>query len=562
MASVRKIFISYRHDDHADFVERIRDWFIMKYGRDNVFMDFDSIPPFTRFADYIRSKVAESDVMMVIIGPRWLELLREKAANFQEDFVRIEVALGIEMGKIIAPICIKDAQVPPGASLPPDLKSLVDYHVAHLSSGRDFLDSIEKVVNAVEGEVARRKSDTPSVPDPAYNNLVPPPFTDKPTRLSSPSANISYDDLLNRAISKSNSNDLDGAISDNDLAIEMEPRKFEAYSNRGKLHNTLRHYEQALADYTHAIYLNPQATFAFLGRAVTNLNLGNYTEAIADASHAIRLSVGQYDHNINDEAHYFRGIARAELEDIEGALADYTEAIANYTEAKYGSSGYSSSGFSRLGLSSKPTLNLPQYIDVLAKRATIYHLRGNDEAALNDWEQIIISDPHYIDAYRAKGRIYERKGELDQAIAIYTRFIENNPRLAAGYIDRGDAYESKKDFEAAIADVTKAIHLDPEGARGLYQWRGSLWKQISKYDAAIQDYSTAIKLAQGNVYPIDLYQLYFERSAIYELQHKYGEALQDHETMLELLSLNFPDERRVVAENMERLKVKLQEQKS
>ncbi len=67
--SVRKIFISYRRDDHPDFVERIRDWFVIRYGRSNVFMDFDSIPPFTKFADYIREKVEETDVMIVIIGP-------------------------------------------------------------------------------------------------------------------------------------------------------------------------------------------------------------------------------------------------------------------------------------------------------------------------------------------------------------------------------------------------------------------------------------------------------------------------------------------------------------
>lgn len=29
----RKIFVSYRRIDHVDFVERIRDWFVMRYGR-------------------------------------------------------------------------------------------------------------------------------------------------------------------------------------------------------------------------------------------------------------------------------------------------------------------------------------------------------------------------------------------------------------------------------------------------------------------------------------------------------------------------------------------------
>ena len=74
----RKIFISYRRSDNPDFVDRIRDWFIHRYGRANVFMDFDSIPPGVKFADYIRATIQQSDTVIAVIGPRWLELLREK----------------------------------------------------------------------------------------------------------------------------------------------------------------------------------------------------------------------------------------------------------------------------------------------------------------------------------------------------------------------------------------------------------------------------------------------------------------------------------------------------
>src|SRR4051794_24107154 len=98
----RKIFISYRRQDHPEFVERIRDWLIMKYGRANVFMDFDSMPPMVKFADHVRKEIEQCDVALVIIGPRWLELLQEKARNFEEDYVRIEVSLALQLGKPVA----------------------------------------------------------------------------------------------------------------------------------------------------------------------------------------------------------------------------------------------------------------------------------------------------------------------------------------------------------------------------------------------------------------------------------------------------------------------------
>lgn len=153
----RKIFVNYRRVDNPDFVERIRDWFISRYGRDNVFMDFDNMPPFTRFADFIREKVRECDVLVAIIGPRWMDLMRERMADGSEDFVRIEIGLALEEGKLVAPICIKGASIPPADDLPHDIRNLLDYNAAFLDSGRNFLDNVERIMDAVENELLRRE---------------------------------------------------------------------------------------------------------------------------------------------------------------------------------------------------------------------------------------------------------------------------------------------------------------------------------------------------------------------------------------------------------------------
>lgn len=154
----RKVFVNYRRVDNPDFVERIRDWFMQRYGRDNVFMDFDNIPPFTRFADFIRERVRECDVLVAIIGPQWLNLMQERIQIDGEDFVRIEIQLALEEKKLIAPICIKGAPLPRREDLPPDLRPLLDYNVAFLDSGRNFLDNVERIMNAVEHELARNEN--------------------------------------------------------------------------------------------------------------------------------------------------------------------------------------------------------------------------------------------------------------------------------------------------------------------------------------------------------------------------------------------------------------------
>jgi hypothetical protein len=153
--SKRKIFLSYRHADHADFAERIRDWFAWKYGRESVFMDFDTISLFSRFADDIDTQIAECDVLVAIIGPTWVNELRTRIDNGEKDYVRHEIRLALEKGKPIAPIRIKGAGAPRRRDLPSDLQPMMEYHFAELDSGRHFLDNIERIVNGVEELLAR-----------------------------------------------------------------------------------------------------------------------------------------------------------------------------------------------------------------------------------------------------------------------------------------------------------------------------------------------------------------------------------------------------------------------
>src|SRR5262245_43154274 len=155
----RKVFFNYRRSDNPDFVERIRDWFIRSYGRENVFMDFDNIPPFTRFSEFIREKVSECDVLIAIIGPTWLDALRQRIASGEEDYVRMEIVTALGQGRLVAPICIKGATVPVDRDLPPDLRPMLQQNVAFLDSGVAFLDNIETIMQGVENELVRREVD-------------------------------------------------------------------------------------------------------------------------------------------------------------------------------------------------------------------------------------------------------------------------------------------------------------------------------------------------------------------------------------------------------------------
>lgn len=155
----RKIFISYRRNDNPDFVERIRDWFSWRYGRKNVFIDFDSIRPASDWDSAIRREIAQSDALIVIIGPKWLKLLQGAAKNpDKDDYVRLEIQLALQEGKVIAPVCIKGARQPKPTDLPEELRPVFKRHFSDLNSGLHFLDNIERFMDSVEHEIIAKEA--------------------------------------------------------------------------------------------------------------------------------------------------------------------------------------------------------------------------------------------------------------------------------------------------------------------------------------------------------------------------------------------------------------------
>ncbi len=153
MPDAFKLFVNYRRADHPDFVEHMRAWFIQRYGRDNVFMDFDSIPEFKDFESFIKAKVRESSALVMVIGPQWLELLRQRKRDGQKDYVLVELKEAIQHGVTIAPICIQGASVPDKGDIPAWLRPVWGLNFAELRSGRDIIDNIEHLMDLIEEAV-------------------------------------------------------------------------------------------------------------------------------------------------------------------------------------------------------------------------------------------------------------------------------------------------------------------------------------------------------------------------------------------------------------------------
>src|SRR5260370_27317843 len=67
-----RITISYRREDSGVITGRIFDRLVAQYGRDSIFRDIDDVPFGVDFREHIRRVIDESDVVLAIVGPRWL----------------------------------------------------------------------------------------------------------------------------------------------------------------------------------------------------------------------------------------------------------------------------------------------------------------------------------------------------------------------------------------------------------------------------------------------------------------------------------------------------------
>jgi hypothetical protein len=137
------IFISYRRLDSKSEARSICQRLEKTFAKRRVFIDVDSIRPGENFQSVLKSDLEKCSAMVVVIGPRWLELLRSVPANrdTSDDYVQLEVASALERQLPIFPVLVDGATMPDPKDLPDGLKPLAfrqAFSVRHDSFPRDM----------------------------------------------------------------------------------------------------------------------------------------------------------------------------------------------------------------------------------------------------------------------------------------------------------------------------------------------------------------------------------------------------------------------------------------
>jgi hypothetical protein len=108
---------------------------IERIGDQNVFLDHKSIEPGTLFDDALLRNVWRSDLMVSIIGERWLDFPGRqggRAIDDPDDWIHKEIAEALIHQVRVVPLLVGQAQLPHADELPPPLKDLVRHQYVAL----------------------------------------------------------------------------------------------------------------------------------------------------------------------------------------------------------------------------------------------------------------------------------------------------------------------------------------------------------------------------------------------------------------------------------------------
>ena len=145
------IAISYRREDSTPVAGRLHDRLRAEFGKENVFMDFDSIPYGVDFREHIKSTLERADVVVAVVGPGWLGGQKDASRRIDDasDFVRLEIAEALHRGIPVIPVLVDDTPMPKPDSLPADMQAFAFRNALILDTGIDFHHHADRLVAGI-----------------------------------------------------------------------------------------------------------------------------------------------------------------------------------------------------------------------------------------------------------------------------------------------------------------------------------------------------------------------------------------------------------------------------
>jgi tetratricopeptide (TPR) repeat protein len=173
----------------------------------------------------------------------------------------------------------------------------------------------------------------------------------------------------------------------------------------------------------------------------------------------------------DDLAYFKRALTRSELDEPDGAIADYTRVI---------------------------QIN-PKHDVAYNNRGLMRYEMGNREGSIADFNRAILVNPGNSIAYCNRGVVRSEMGNLMGAVEDFSDAVQVSPSCAPAFFQRGLARTHMGNKMGAVEDFSEVIRLDDQDASAFY-YRGLARTKLGDRIGAIRDLkeSARLFLAQEN----------------------------------------------------------------
>ncbi|MBC8098556.1 MAG: SUMF1/EgtB/PvdO family nonheme iron enzyme [Armatimonadetes bacterium] len=163
-----KIFMSYRRDDSEFVADAIYNELKTLFGDGNVFLNIGEIPSGVDFRMYLHEQIDQHEVVLVLIGPKWADILKARADQ-ENDVVRIEIEAALKLNKLVIPVLVMhQGQMPSLTDLPASIRQLPWRNQAQVRHEPDFKPDCKRLADNIVSMV--KPANTP-LPGSASDRL-------------------------------------------------------------------------------------------------------------------------------------------------------------------------------------------------------------------------------------------------------------------------------------------------------------------------------------------------------------------------------------------------------
>lgn len=165
---IKDVFVSYRRAGARAHTYRFVDELKRQIGSKRVFLDVKSIDPGVKYIDVINS----ARIVLVIIGPKWMELCDDEGKRKledPEDVLMAEIETALNSGNVVIPVLVDGATMPSSKHLPEEIRELSEWNAFALADSHWDYD-VEKLISKIRESLGDSPADP--VDKPGFSGKV------------------------------------------------------------------------------------------------------------------------------------------------------------------------------------------------------------------------------------------------------------------------------------------------------------------------------------------------------------------------------------------------------